>query len=132
MKFCSSSKMMALALTVLLAASALAGNDAHKGSMQLSESAQVNGSQLVPGEYQVQSEGTGPNVELSITKGKKVLAKAQARVLALSDKTSNDAVVFIKNTDGSKSVTEIQFAGKKFALALGNESAETKSRESSK
>ncbi|HYL16752.1 MAG TPA: hypothetical protein VEV41_27195 [Terriglobales bacterium] len=100
--------------------------------MQVFDSGQVDGSQLAPGEYEVQWEGTGPNVELSITQGKKVLAKASARVLVLSDKTGSDAIVTTKNTDGTKSVTEIRFAGKKFALALGNESAETKSRESSK
>jgi hypothetical protein len=132
MKFSSSSKLMALVFSILLTASAFAGSDAHKASMQLFEPAQVNGSQLAPGEYQVQWEGAGPNVELSITKGKQVIAKSPARVLELNEKTSNDAVVTNKNTDGSKSLTEIRFAGKKYSLALGNESAQMKSPESTK
>jgi hypothetical protein len=131
MSFSSSSKMVVLALTVLLAAGAFAGEN-HKASMQLFDAAQVNGSQLAPGQYQVQWEGAGPNVELSILQGKKVLAKAPARVLTLNDKISNDAVVTNKNTDGSKSVSEIRFGGKKFALSLGNESAEMKSGDASK
>jgi hypothetical protein len=132
MNFSSLSKITVLTLAVLLTASAFAGSENHKASMELFNAAQVNGSQLAPGQYQVQWEGAGPNVELSIKQGRKVLAKAPARVLTLNDKPSNDAVVINKNTDGSHSVSEIRFAGKKFALALGNESAEMKSADSTK
>jgi hypothetical protein len=132
MNFSSSSKIMALTLTVLLTASAFAGSDMHKASMQLFDTVQVNGSQLAAGQYQVLWEGNGPNVELSIVQGKKVLATAPARLLTLDNKPNNDAVVTNKNTDGSKSVSEIRFAGKKYALALGSESAEMKSADSTK
>lgn len=132
MSFSSSFKMVVLALTVLLAASAFAGSENHKGSMELFDVVQVNGSRLAPGQYQLQWEGAGPNVELSILQGKKVLAKAPARVLTLNDKPNNDEVVTNKNNDGSKSVSEIRFGGKKFALSLGNESAEMKSGDASK
>ena len=132
MNFSSSSKIMALTLTILLTASAFAGSETHKASMQLFDAVQVNGSQLAAGQYQVQWEGSGPNVELSIVQGKKVLAKTPARLLTLDAKPGNDAVVTNKNTDGSKSVSEIRFAGKKYALALGSESAEMKSGDSTK
>jgi hypothetical protein len=131
MNFSSSSKMMVLALTVLLAASAFAGEN-HKASIQVLNSVQVNGKQLQAGDYQLQWQGSGPNVELSIAKGKTILATVPARVVELNDKTTNDAVVVNKNDDGSRSLTEIRLAGKKFALALGNESAEMKSGDSSK
>jgi uncharacterized protein YfaP (DUF2135 family) len=123
---------MILALAVLLTASAFAGSETHKASMQLFDAVQVNGSELAAGQYQVQWEGAGPNVELSIAQGKKVLAKAPARLLTLDNKASNDAVVTNTNTDGSRSVSEIRFAGKKYALALGSESAEMKSADSTK
>jgi hypothetical protein len=132
MNFSSSSKIMVLALAVLLTASAFAGSENHKASMELFNAAQVNGSQLAPGQYQVQWEGTGPNVELSIKQGKKLLAKTPARLLTLNDRSINDAVVVNRNNDGSKSVSEIRFAGKRFALALGAESAEMKSADSTK
>lgn len=132
MNFSSSSKIMILALAVLLTASAFAGSETHKASMQLFDAVQVNGSELAAGQYQVQWEGAGPNVELSIAQGKKVLAKAPARLLTLDNKASNDAVVTNTNTDGSRSVSEIRFAGKKYALALGSESAEMKSADSTK
>ncbi|HKN37413.1 MAG TPA: hypothetical protein VJX16_29575 [Terriglobales bacterium] len=132
MNFSSSSKIMALTLGLLLTASAFAGSETHKASMQVFDAVQVNGSQLAAGQYQVQWEGAGPNVELSIKQGNKVVATAPARLLTLNDKTSNDAVVTNKNTDGSRSVSEIRFAGKKFALTLGNESAEMKSADSTK
>lgn len=132
MNFSSSSKIMALTLAALLTASAFAGSETHKASMELFDAAQVNGSQLAAGQYQVQWEGAGPNVELSIKQGKKVLAKTPARLLTLNDKAGNDAVVTNQNTDGRKSVSEIRFAGKKFALALGSESAEMKSADSTK
>jgi hypothetical protein len=114
------SKNVVLGLAVLLASSAFASN---KGSLQLTETATVGGTQLKAGDYQVKWEGTGANVQLSIMKGSKVLATVPAHVIDLSDKPSNDTAVVRKNADGSESVAEIRFGGKKQAFAIGDESS---------
>lgn len=124
MKFSLSCKIAVLTLSLLLAATAFAGSDTHKASLQLLNSAQVNGKQLPAGDYQVKWEGDGPNVEVSIVQGKKVLATTQARMVDLEQKSHDDAAVVQTNADGSKSLSQIRFSGKKFALELGQEAAQ--------
>ncbi len=130
MKFANISKGLLLGLALLLATSALAA--ANKGSLQLQDPVTVSGKQLRAGEYSVKWDGNGPNVELSILKGNKVVATSPARLIDLNEKSNRDAVVVQSNGDGSKSLAEIHFSGKKYALALGNESASMDGSGSSK
>jgi hypothetical protein len=83
----------------------------------------VSGTQLPAGDYSVKWDGNGPNVEVSFLKGNKVVATTPARLIDLSQKPNNDSAVLTSNSDGSKSLTEIHFGGKKYALAIGTESA---------
>jgi hypothetical protein len=119
MKFASVSKSVILGLALLLASTAFA---ATKGNLQLINPVTVNGTNLKPGEYQLQWEGTGPNVELSIVKGKNVLTKVPAHVVPLETAAANDAAITQKNNSGPNSLTGIRFEGKKFELQLGEAS----------
>jgi len=119
MKFATVSKSLVLGLAVLLASSAFA---ATKGSLQLNNPVLLNGTTLKPGDYKVQWEGTGPNVELSIMQGKKVLAKVPAHVVDLQTPAANDAAVTQKNDSGPNTLAGVRFQGKKFALELGEAS----------
>ena len=83
----------------------------------------VAGTRLAPGNYKVQWEGTGPSVELSITQGKKVIAKVPAQIVNLEQPSSSDAAVVKNNGDGSKTLSEVRLSGKKFAIAVGEEAA---------
>jgi len=114
--------ILVLASALLLASSAFAAN---KGSLNITEPVSISGTKLSPGNYSVQWEGTGPNVELKIMRGKQVVASAPARLVDLSNSPNNDAAVFKSNGDGSRSLSEIRFYGKKQALALGSESADS-------
>jgi hypothetical protein len=130
MKFQSVSKSLLLGLALLLATSAFAA--ANKGSLQLPDPVTVSGKQLSAGDYSVRWDGSGPNVELNILRGNKVVATTPARLIDLSQKPDNDAAVVKSNGDGSKSLTEIHFGGKKYALAIGSESASMDGSGSSK
>jgi hypothetical protein len=116
MKFATVSKSLVLGLALLLASSAFALT---KGSLQLGSSAVLNGTTLKAGEYKVQWEGSGPNVEVSILKGKNVVAKTQARVVELQAASTNDAALMHKDESGASTLTGLRFEGKKFALELG-------------
>jgi len=116
----TTSKSFFLGLALLLATSAFAAN---KGSLSVQEPVTINGTQLKPGDYKVQWDGTGPNVELSITQGKKVVAKVPAHMVNLETASSNDAAVVKNNGDGTKSLSEVRLSGKKFSLAVGEEAA---------
>jgi hypothetical protein len=121
MKFQSISKSLLLGLALLLATGAFAA--VNKGSLQLSNPVTVSGTQLSAGEYSVKWDGNGPNVELNILKGNKVVATTPARLVDLSQKQSVDNAVVKSNADGTRSLAEIRFSGKKFALAIGSETA---------
>jgi hypothetical protein len=114
------SKSLFLGLALLLATSAFAAN---KGSLTVQEPITVNGTQLKPGDYKVQWDGSGPSVELSITQGKKVIAKVPAHMVNLDQPSQNDAAVVKNNGDGTKSLSEVRLSGKKFALAVAEEAA---------
>jgi len=130
MKFANISKGLLLGLAVLLATSAFAA--ANQGSMQLQDPVTVSGKQLHAGDYSVKWDGVGPNVELSILKGNKVVATTPARLIDLNEKSNHDAAVVQNNGDGSKSLAEIHFSGKKYALAIGSDSASMDGSGSSK
>jgi hypothetical protein len=128
MKFATVSKSVMLTLALVLASTAFA---ASKGSLQLSSTTTINGTQVKPGEYKIEWEGSGPAVELSIKQGKNVIAKVPARVVDLNSVAVNDAAVVRVNGDGTSSLTGVRFQGKKFALELG-ESSEAMQAGSSK
>ena len=113
------SKGLILGLAMLLASSALA---ATKGSLQIVDPVTVNGTQLKAGDYKVEWDGTSPNVEVSILKGKDVVTKVPAKVVNLQMAAANDAAVTQKNNDGTSSLIGVRFQGKKFALDLNSAS----------
>jgi hypothetical protein len=105
-----------LGLSLLLAASAFAAN---KGPLQLINPASLGGKQLAAGSYTVTWEGNGPEVQLSVLKGNKVVATAPARLSNLDRSSEGNEAVVNVNGDGSRTLTEIRLAGKKYALAIG-------------
>jgi hypothetical protein len=130
MKFQNVSKSLLLGLALLLATSAFAAGN--KGSMQLLDPVNVSGKQLPAGEYSVKWDGSGPNVEVNIMKGNKVVATTPARLIDLSAKPERDSAVVKNNDDGSRSLAEIHFGGKTYGLAIGTESASMDGSGSSK
>jgi hypothetical protein len=108
-------KTVVLGVAVLLASSAFAGN---KGSLQVRERVEVNGQQLAPGEYQLRWDGTGADVEVRFMQGKKEVAKTSAKVVSLDQASNYDSAV-IDRASGKAAVSQVRFAGKKFALAIG-------------
>jgi hypothetical protein len=106
----------------LLSASAFAAN---KGSFYLAEPATLNGKQLAEGQYGVQWDGSGPDVEVKILSHGKVVTTVPARLIELSRKGVNDATEWNKNNDGTQSLVGIDFAGKKYALDFRTTTATT-------
>ena len=119
MSFANISKTLVLGLALVLASSAFA---ATKASLQLSHPVAVNGTTLKAGDYKVQWEGNGPNVEISFLQGKTVVAKASAHVVELATPATDDAAVTQTNASGSSSLAAIRFQGKKLSLELGEAS----------
>jgi hypothetical protein len=64
-----------------------------KASLEIGRPLTFNGIELQPGRYKLHWEGTGPSVQLSILKGKNVLATMPARLASLETPYPYDAVV---------------------------------------
>jgi len=118
MKFATVSKSLIMGLALLLASSAFA---ATKADLTLQSPVTVNGTTLKPGDYKLQWDGAGPNVEVSIMQGKTVIAKVPAKLVDLTAPAVNTAAVIRKNADGTGTLDSARFQGKKFALEI-NES----------
>ena len=117
MKSSLSSKIMMLATAALLTMGAYAAGPVHKGTLQIGDAVQVNGTQLPAGEYTVTWQGDGPNVDLHIAQGRKELATAPATLVPLDQKASQDSAE-IKTSSGARELSAIRFAGQKYQLDL--------------
>lgn len=124
------SKLMTLMFALLLAATAFA-SDTHKANLQTFDTVLVSGKQLPAGEYQVKWEGNGPDVQLSILRNNKVVATAPAKVVELEQKGSTDSALINKGADGTRQLTGVRFAGKKYALAIGEGTAQAEMKSDS-
>ena len=120
MKLTKTLKSVLLGLALLMAVSAFASN---KGSVSISDNTMVGSQTLKPGEYSVRWDGNGPDVQLNIMKGSKVVATTPARLVDSNQPFSDDAAVTSMNADGTKSLAGIRLAHQKFAIEIGQESA---------
>jgi hypothetical protein len=121
-------KMSRLSLAILgtaflFSTSAFAQSE-NKGKLSVPEKITVEGKQLPPGNYKVEWEGTGPNVEVKILKGKETVATTQARVVPAPTKATADAYAVTKQQDGSRVLSSIYFGGKNFSLEIGQSTAQ--------
>jgi hypothetical protein len=129
MKFATVSKTVVMGLALLVASSAFA---ATKANLTLNNPTMLNGTKLKAGDYKLQWDGTGPNVEVSVLQGKKVVAKVPAKVVDLQTPSMSDAVVVTRNDDGTTSLTGARFQGKKYGIDLGQSSSDGMQAGSSK
>jgi len=118
MKFATVSKSILLSLALLLASSAFAATGS-KGTLEVTNPLMLGGTTLKPGNYKVEWQGAGPNVEVNILRGKDVVAKVQAHVAELQAPVSNNVAITHENASGPSSLTAIRFQGKKVELDFG-------------
>jgi hypothetical protein len=123
MKLSTIRKNLLPGLALLLATSAFAANNVNKGSFEVVKPITVSGHQLAPGQYKLTWDGTGSSVELMILSHGKLVATVPAQLVELSQAGQNNATESRKKDDGSQSLTQIDFVGKKYALAFGDQSA---------
>jgi hypothetical protein len=112
------SKGLLLGLALILGTSAFAAN---KAKLRVDDPLSVAGTSLKTGDYNLSWEGNGPDVQLSIMKGNKVVATTPAHVMNVDRAPEHDSAVVNVNK-GERDLAQIRFSGKKYVLAIGNES----------
>jgi hypothetical protein len=118
-----SRNLVALAGASLLLAASVFAAGIGKGTLHLYQSVEVQGKQLPPGDYKVEWNGEGPNVELSITGGKQTVASVPAQVVTIGEQNRTDGYASKKADDGKNALTEIFFHGKNFELRVGEQAS---------
>jgi hypothetical protein len=116
---------------LLLAAGAFAG-EANKATLRLQEKVSVEGKQLSPGTYRLEWDGAGPDVRVSILRGKETVATVPAHLVEQQARNAQDGYATTAEADGSKSLNSIYLAGKHFILQLQATEAASGSQQSPK
>lgn len=112
------SRAILLSLGLLLSVSALAES---KGSLQFPQQVSIKRIYRPPRAYKVQWAGHGPEVELNILQGRQVVVTAPAHIIDLQRPERWDSNTVKEHDDGSSSLVEIRFRGKKYAFELTGE-----------
>lgn len=112
-------KALVLITVVLTTAFALAANM----QINLNNANQLNGATISPGSYKLNYTTNGNTAQVNVIQGKKTVASATGEVVQLQAAPANDSVVSKMNSDGTRTMYEIQFAGKKQAIRFNNEPA---------
>jgi hypothetical protein len=105
------------ALAFLLSSAAFAKTK-DEGSMQLTDRAQVGSTQLKPGSYKVEWNGTGNQVNVDILRHGKTIATVPAKLVQHANPSPYNAVVTDPGKNQVAHVREIDFSNRREALVL--------------
>src|SRR5579864_423409 len=114
-------KYMAIAVFLLMVPMALFAAPKNSINVTFNETVTVNGTQVPPGDYRVEWQGTDAAVEASIVKGKKVVATAPATLV--NAKTQYDgAVEMADGPNNLKVLQAIDWSNRSLRFDQGNSS----------
>jgi len=105
------------AIALLLPLSALAKDSGNEGKFTISEPVQVGSTQLKPGDYKVQWDGSGDAVQVKILQGKKTVATSSGKIVSHDQPAPYNSVI-LKDAASGKAINEIDFSNRKEALVL--------------
>ena len=113
-------KALLFGAALLLASAAFAGE---KASVKLYEDVKVNGKTLTAGKYDLSWEGSGANVQISVRQGKETIATIPAQIETTNSASTSAGYSTKKEDDGTKLLTNVFFAGKKYTLILDQQAS---------
>jgi hypothetical protein len=92
--------------------------DKNETRVTLSDSVQVGTTGLKPGDYTLQWEGNGPDVQVKVLKGRNLVATVPARLEQGTSGRNADAIT-IRSVSNVKTLDQVDFAGGKRSLVFG-------------
>jgi hypothetical protein len=95
--------------------------DKNETRITLSDSVQVGTTDLKPGDYTLQWDGNGPDVQVKILKSKNVVATVPAKLGQGTSLRAN--AITMRTVNNVKTLDEVDFAGGKQALVFGEAAA---------
>ena len=103
-----------IVLTLSLGAAAAGG----KTTIKLFQSAALNGKTLAAGEYKVKWQRHSAEADVTFSQGKKEITTVRGKFVEREHPSPYNAVITKLNGDGTQTITELRFEGKKEALVL--------------
>lgn len=116
MKFARLTPVLVAILVLALSATTFAASGS--SNVKLFSAAQLNGTSLAAGEYKVKWDSHSPEADVTFLQGKKTVATAHAKLVDRDQASPENAVVTRANSDGSATIVEIRFEGKKSVLVF--------------
>jgi hypothetical protein len=116
------------AAALLFALPAFAGNgNTVKKSLQISETVNVQGTQLTPGTYKFEWSGSGPDLQVSIYQHNDKLTTVPAHLVQESASHDETGYALKPGANGEKNLSEIFFSGEKYDVELQSGASTTPS-----
>jgi hypothetical protein len=111
-------KKKSILLIVLTLALALSAGANNSKTLSFRTEVMLNGSKLPAGFYEVSWVSHSPEATVTFLKAGQVVTTAMGKFVDRDVKYDTDTVVYTNNPDGSHTLLEIRFAGRKQALVF--------------
>ena len=113
-------KYLALLSTLaLLSPLGALARDKNQHSVDISDSVQIGTTQLEPGNYKVEWQGTGPSVQVNFLQHGKTVATVPGTLKTNDDKVTQDSIITDSGNANARALREIDFGRQKEALIFG-------------
>lgn len=90
----------------------------NSGKFTVSENVKVGSTELKPGNYKVEWDGSGDSVQVKIMQGKNTVATTSGKLVNHDSPAPYNAVILNDASGGGKAISEIDFGKRKEALVL--------------
>lgn len=119
--------LIVLTLALLAPLAAFASEKSQRG-VDIADFVQVGRTQLRPGHYKVEWQGTGPAVTVNFLHNGKTVATVPATLKMHDSKVFQDDIVTRTTTANTKKLEEIDFLHQKEALRFGQSTRSTRNQ----
>jgi hypothetical protein len=107
-----------LSMLALLSSVDALARDKNQHSVEITESVQVAGTQLKPGNYKVEWQGTGPEIQVSFVRDGKTVATVPGTLKTNDPQVVQDEIVTDTTSANTRTLKEIDFSHNKESLVF--------------
>jgi hypothetical protein len=107
-----------LSMVALLSTVSALARDKNQHSVEISDSVQVGTTQLKPGNYKLEWQGTGPEVQVNFVRDGKTIATAPGTLKTNDPHVTQDDIVTDTTSANTQTLKEIDFGHNKESLVF--------------
>jgi hypothetical protein len=107
-----------LSMVALLSSVSALARDKNQHSVEITDAVQVGATQLKPGDYKLEWQGTGTGIQVNFVRGGKTVATVPGTVTTNDARVIQDDVVIATTSATTKTLKEIDFGRNKESLVF--------------